>query len=124
MAAFSFSDLFSDAGSWTAWDPDCNNTLLPLVGNAAAADRNACSRTIVNMSEHTPTLVTFVDSRDTNNISFAHSPVFHPNDPAHDSAHDDHIAAIMGDNSARAISVALPATAFVRVTNVHCLRLP
>ena len=85
MASFSFSDLFSDAGAWTTWDPDYYNTLLPLVGNAAAADRNVCSCTIVNMSEHTPTLVAFIDSRDTDSISFVHSPVFCPNDPTHNS---------------------------------------
>ena len=118
MASFQFSDLFSDAGAWTTWDLDYYNTLLPLVGNAAAANRNVCARAIVNMSEHTPTLVAFVDSRDTDNISFAHSPVFYPNDPAHDSAYNDHIVLIMGNDSARTISVAAPLTAFVRVTNL------
>ena len=59
MATFPFSDFFNDAGLWTTWNPDCLNALLLLVGNAATADRNACSRTIVNMSEHTPTLVAF-----------------------------------------------------------------
>ena len=76
------------------------------------------------MSEHTPTLVAFVDSRDTDNISFAHSPVFCPSDPTHNSACNDHIVLIVGNDSARAISVAVPSTAFVRVTDVRCLRLP
>ena len=50
MASFLFSDFFNDAGAWTTWNPDCLNTLVPLVGNAAAVDQNVCSRTIVNMS--------------------------------------------------------------------------
>ena len=87
MTSFLFSNFFNDAGAWTTWNPDCLNTLVPLVGNAAAADRNVCSHTIVNMSEHAPTLVAFIDSRDPENISFAHSPVFYPNDPTHNSAH-------------------------------------
>ena len=62
MATFSFSDPFSDAASWTMLAPDCNGTLIPLVGNCAAVDRNACSRTVVNVSEHTPTLVALIDS--------------------------------------------------------------
>ena len=66
----------------------------------------------------------FVNSRDTNVISFAHSPVLYPNDPTHNSACGAHIVAIMGDNSGRAISVALPATAFARVANVRCLPRP
>ena len=123
MATFQFSDFFNDAALWTTWNPDCLNTLLPLVGNAAAADQNVCSRTIVNVSKHTPTLVAFIDSRDDENVSFAHSPVFHPNDPTHDSACDDHIVLIMGNDSGRAISVAVPTTAFARATNVHCLHL-
>ena len=89
MAAFSFSDLFSDRGSWTAFAPDFLGTLSPVVGNDAGADRNACSHTIVNMSEHAPTLVAFIDSRDPDVISFAHSSVFHPNDPTHASAWDN-----------------------------------
>ena len=124
MATFQFSDFFNNAGLWTTWNPDCLNALLPLVGNAVAADRNACSRTIVNMSEHTLTLVAFIDPRDPDNVSFAHSPVFHPNDPTHDSACNDHIVLIMGNDSGRAISVAVPTTAFARATNVRCLRLP
>ena len=91
MASFLFSDFFNDAGAWTTWNPDYLNTLTLLVGNAAAADCNVCARTIVNMSKHTPTLVAFIDARDTENISFAHSPVFYPNDPTHNSAHNDHI---------------------------------
>ena len=75
MATFQFSDFFNNAALWTTWNPDYYNTLLLLVGNAAAADRNVCSRTIVNMSEHTPTLVAFIDSRDPESISFAHSPL-------------------------------------------------
>ena len=124
MASFLFSNHFSDAGAWTTWDPNYYNTLVPLVGNAAAADRNVCSCTIVNMSEHTPTLVAFIDSCDPDNVSFAHSPVFCPNDPTHDSACNDHIALIMGNDSGRAISVAVPTTAFARATNVRCLCLP
>ena len=95
-----------------------------LVGNAVATNCNACSCTLINMSEHTPTLFAFVDSRDTDTISFAHSPVFCPNDPTHNSACNDHIVAIMGNNSGCAISVALPASAFARVTNVRCLHFP
>ena len=49
--------------------------------------------------------------------------MFHLNDPAHNSAHNDYIVAIVGYNSGRAILVALPATAFARVTNARCLRL-
>ena len=103
MASFLFSDFFNDARAWTTWNPDYLHALLPRVGNAAAADRNVCARTIANMSEHTPTLVAFIDARNPDNISFAHSPVFYPNDPAHNSAHNCHVEAIMGDNSARAI---------------------
>ena len=36
MASFLFSNFFNDAGAWTTWNPDCLNTLMPLVGNAAA----------------------------------------------------------------------------------------
>ena len=50
--------------------------------------------------------------------------MFCPNDPTHNSACDNHVVAIMRDNSGRTISVALPAAAFARVTNVRCLRLP
>ena len=104
MASFQFSDFFNDAGAWTTWNPDYLNTLLPLVGNAAAADRNVCSRTVVNMSEHMPTLVAFIDLRDPESISFAHSPVFCPNDPTHNSAYNDHIVLIVGNDSGRAIA--------------------
>ena len=124
MASFPFSDFFNDAGAWTTWHPDYLNTLVPLVGNAAASDRNVCSRTIVNMSEHTPTLVAFIDSRDNENVSFAHSPVFYPNDPTHNSAYNDHIVLLMGNDSGRAIPVAVSTLAFARATNIRCLRLP
>ena len=124
MATFSFSDPFSDATSWTTFAPDHNGMLLPLVGNDTAADRNACSCTIVNMSKHTPTLVAFIDSQEPDVISFAHSGAFCPNDLTHDSAHDDHVVAIMGDNSGHAVSVTLATSAFSRATNVRCLRLP
>ena len=123
MATFLFSDFFSDAALWTTWDPDYIATPLPIVGNAAASDRNVCSCTLVNMSEHTPAMIAFVDSRDTDTILFAHSPVFCPDNPMHNSACDNHVMAIMGNNSGRAISVALPAAAFAHVTNVRCLRL-
>ena len=124
MASFLFSDFFNDAGAWTTQNPDHLNTLVPLVGNAAAADRNVCSRTIVNMSEHAPTLVAFIDSRDPENISFAHSPVFYPNHPTHNSAYNDHIVLTMGNDGSRAISVAVPTLAFARAANIRCLRLP
>ena len=62
MATFSFSDFFANAANWTTHDPSHDGMLLPIVGNGAVTDRNVCSRTIVNMSGHTPTLVAFVDS--------------------------------------------------------------
>ena len=62
MASFLFSNFFTDAANWTTHNSDYNGTLLPLVSIASTNDRNVVSRAIVNMSEHTPTLVAFVDS--------------------------------------------------------------
>ena len=97
------------------------------MGNDATVDHNACSRTIVNMSEHTSALVAFIDSRDQDIISFAHSPVFHPNNPTHNLAHDDHVVLIMGDSSARASALLwplplsrVPLTRVVSAFLMHC----
>ena len=71
MATFPHSDIAGDTTKWSSFAPVCVNTLSLLVGNHASANRNVCTRTLVNMSKHIPTMVAFVDARlDRDIISF------------------------------------------------------
>ena len=94
------------------------------MGSGAAADSNACDHNIVNMAKNTPTAFLFSDSQCCDVVSFCHSPVFCTNDPLQAASFDNHMVAVMGNDSARAIPLTLATAANFCALNAHCLRLP
>ena len=65
-----------------------------------------------------------MDNRDDENITICHSPVFYPADPTQVTNCNGHVIAVIGNDNATSLPVALPPDAFERCNNVHCLRVP
>ena len=124
MATFLHSDYMQDGTKWASFRPDCVNNIIPIAGHGDVGNRANVARAIVYAAVRTPVVIAFVDSRDTDNITICHSPVFYPADPTQATGYDGHVIAVLGDDNAASLPVALPPDAFERSNNVRCLRVP
>ena len=124
MATFLHSDIMADATKWSSFDPDYVNTILPLAGHVDGLNRVNVARTLVHLAVRTPTVLAIVDSRDADNITICHSPVYYPNDPTAVTTFDNCVIAVIGNDNATSLPLALADSAFNRSGNYRCLRTP
>ena len=97
MATFLHSDYMQDGSKWASYRPDYVNNIIPIAGHGDVGNRANVARAIVCAAVRTPVVLAFVDSRDTDNITICHSPVFHPADPTQATGYDGHVVAVLGD---------------------------
>ena len=114
-----FSDLVADAGLWDAHRPDYA-VLLNAVGGASAADRAACQRSLVNISQRTPAVVAFVIQGDDDAIHVGFGLSLFPADPAHATPFDDHMTLLNGDDINNSVPIVLPDDGFTRINATRC----
>ena len=55
-----FDTLYGDAAKWDQPDPDYDAILTNHVGSNAGANRDACTRSLCNLSQRTPVVLAFV----------------------------------------------------------------
>ena len=112
MATFLHSDYMQDGSKWASFHPDFINNIIPIAGHGDCGTRAHVARAIVCTAVRTPVVLAFVDSRDNQNITICHSPVFYPADPTQVTGYDGHVVAILGNDNATSLPVALPPEAF------------
>ena len=89
--------------------------------------KSFCSDKVFNLPHNnrlTPMVSAFVDAQGWDAIFFCHSPRHCPNDLTQATSFDNHMVAVMGNDIAQTIPVALAGTVLPRALNVLCLHCP
>ena len=109
-----------DNDRWDDPDPDYQALLANHVGGAAATTSAACSRSILNIAQHSPVALAILISGDTDAVHVVHSPTRFPGDPLAPTPYDDKVVVLCGNDLQASVPLVLPDAAFNRVGPETC----